>query len=178
MTYSPYHQRRSIRLKGYDYSLPGAYFVTICTFERQPLFGEVVNGNLQLNQLGRTAQVCWLALSNHFPYIGLDVSVVMPNHIHGVLWIHDVGARHAVPLPPKRFGKSVAGSLATVVRSYKSAVTRRIGQMRHTLGVPVWQRNYYEHIIRNDLELDRIRVYIQDNPAKWQEDGDNPLNHS
>ncbi|RMF23817.1 MAG: transposase, partial [Bacteroidetes bacterium] len=137
-----YH-RRSIRLKGYDYTQPGAYFITICTHRRAPLFGRVVDGAMVLNEYGEAAQACWDEIPTHFPHVELDAYVVMPNHIHGILWITDVGARHAVPqqhavpqhaVPPhgpiEQFGKPVPGSIPTIVRSFKSAVTRRINILR------------------------------------------------
>ncbi len=177
MSNEPYRQRRSIRLKAYDYSQPGAYFVTICTFQRQMLFGEVVNGNLQLNEYGHITQDCWHSLPDHFFTVGVDAFVVMPNHVHSVLLIHDVGATHASPLPhrPHHSGPQPR-SVGAVVGAFKSAASRRINALRHTPGTPIWQRNYYEHVVRNDRDLERIRVYIQDNPANWQEDENNPLN--
>ncbi len=167
MTEQPYRHRRSIRLKGYDYALPGAYFITFCTYRRLPLFGDVVDGAMRLNAHGNIAQNCWNALSDHFAHVKLDAFVVMPNHVHAVLWIRDVGARHVVPR--EQFSRPVPGSLAQIVRIYKAAVTRQSGS-------PVWQRNYYDHIIRDDAELDRIRIYIQENPANWRDDEDNPAN--
>ncbi|MSQ22194.1 MAG: hypothetical protein EXR53_02650 [Dehalococcoidia bacterium] len=98
MTNPPSHQRHSVRLKGYDYTMPGAYFITICTYQRLPLFGEIVNGEMRLNPHGHFAQDCWNALPDHFTHAKLDTFVVMPNHVHGVLLINVVGAQHAAPL--------------------------------------------------------------------------------
>jgi len=174
------HRRRSIRLRGYDYAGPGAYFVTICTHERAPLFGRVVDGEMVLNEYGEIVREEWFKTARVRLYVVLydDEFVVVPNHIHGIIWIvntptHDaVGAwRRRAPTcrahTTEQFGKPVPGSIPTIVRSYKSAVTRRINQMRGTLGAPVWQRNYYEHIIRDERVLNAIRRYIRQNPLRW-----------
>jgi putative transposase len=173
------HHRRSIRLKGYDYRRQGAYFVTICTHDRLCLFGEVVGGEMRLNEYGRIALGCWKEIPLHFPQAELDAFVVMPNHVHGII-VLTVGARHAVPLQngisekTEQFGKPVAGSIPTIIRSFKSATTRHINALRGTPGSPVWQRNYYEHIIRNEESLNRIREYIKTNPLRWAMDSENP----
>ncbi|MDZ7371262.1 MAG: transposase [candidate division KSB1 bacterium] len=180
------HHRRSIRLKGYDYTQPGAYFITICTHERAHVFGAVADGTMRLNDAGRIAAQCWRDIPAHFPHVKLDAFVIMPNHVHGVLWImddddngDDVGARHAAPLPAaapphtEQFGKPVPGSIPTVVRSFKSAATQRINAWRGTPGAPIWQRNYYEHIIRDERALNAIRCYIQENPLRWHLDREN-----
>ncbi len=176
MTFDPEkHHRRSIRLPGYDYSQPGAYFITICTHNREYLFGDVADGKMILNEFGNVAQQCWLEIPQHFKHVKLDAYVIMPNHVHGIIFIvgsrhHNVGARHAVPLQFEQFGKPVPGSIATIIRSYKSAVSKQINQIRQTPGMPVWQRNYYEHIIRNEMDLHRIRQYIMNNPKNWEMD--------
>jgi len=155
--------------------------VTACTKGRVCLFGEVMDGEMQLSEPGKLAQAAWDALPAHFHQVSPDAFIVMPNHMHGILWIGVnpgaiVGARHAVPLPPvlESFGKPVAGSLATIIRSYKSAATKQINQRRGTPGAAVWQRNYYEHVIRSDNSLNRIREYILDNPGQWNFDRENP----
>ena len=190
MKYNPdFHHRRSIRLQHYDYSAVGAYFVTICTFERECLFGEGVNGEIRLNDAGQIVQEEWLRTAEMRKNVFLDEFVVMPNHFHAILILDDgrgtaccapyVGgdleqgtARRAPTV--ESFGRPVAGSLATVIRSFKSAVTKRINQLHDNPGTPVWQRNYYERVIRNDQELQSIQQYIVDNPAKWQEDENHP----
>ena len=139
MRYDPNkHHRRSIRLKGFDYTRENAYFVTICTQNGTCLFGEIVNGQMRLNDAGRVAQMVWKAIPDHFPQVEIDASVVMPNHVHGIIII--VGATHASPStqsgPPK-------GSLGAIVGSYKSAVSREINQLHRTPGALVWQRNYF-----------------------------------
>ena len=173
-----HQRRRSIRLPRFDYTQQGAYFVTVCTRNRSCLFGEIVNGEMRLNDIGRVAHRMWEEIPTHFPQVGIDAWVVMPNHIHGVIVIAGppVGATHASPLqrpagPPKR-------SIGAIVGSYKSAVSKRINAMRGTPGASVWQRNYYEHIIRNESALNRIRQYIADNPARWSEDPENPARQS
>ncbi len=168
--------RKLIRLKDYDYSQPGAYFVTICTKDRECLFGEIVEGDLRLNQFGQLVSGIWNKITNHFPGVELDAFIAMPNHVHGILIITNyVGARHASPLQiPKTSRGPKPKSLSVIVGSYKSAVTKRINEIRGTPGKSVWQRNYYEHIIRTEEELNEIREYITDNPLKWELDEENP----
>ena len=173
------YRRRSIRLQEYDYSTAGAYFVTVCVKDRQCLFGNIVDGEMGLNVYGREVDTCWDSITGHFAYVRLDAFVVMPNHVHGIIVItgnnDDVGARHAVPLQNiRRFGKPASGSLSTIIRSFKSAVTKRINEVRNTNGATLWQRNYYEHVVRDEDELDRIRQYVSDNQLKWERDRENP----
>jgi len=177
------HHRRSIRLPGYDYSRRGAYFVTICAHDRQFLFGEVEDGAMRLNETGKIADECWRAIPVHFGNVELDAFVVMPNHIHGIIVIADVGATHASPLqrasPMTRNGPK-RRSLAAIIGSYKSGVSKRINEICATdVGAThasplLWQRNYYEHIIRDEAERGRVREYIEMNPARWAEDRENP----
>jgi len=167
------HHRRSIRLKGYDYAQPGAYFITICTQDRACLFGEVADGEMRLNEMGQVVCECWSAIPEHFSNGVLDAFVVMPNHVHGIVVIVD-GRGTACRAPTEQFGRPITGSVPTIIRSFKSAVTRRINALRGTPGAPVWQRNYFEHIIRNDESLNRIRQYITDNAARWAFDRENP----
>nr|BAL58065.1 hypothetical conserved protein [uncultured Chloroflexota bacterium] len=189
---SPYdparHHRRSIRLKGYDYTQPGAYFITIVTHERAHLFGAVVDGVMRLNAWGEIVREEWFKTAQIRPYVRLydEEFVVMPNHVHGIIWIvdDDVGARRrrcrgtAPPCPDpdhvEQFGKPVPGSIPTIVRAFKSAVTHRINALQNTPGAPVWQRNYYEHIIRDERALHAIRQYIIENPLRWHLDTHNP----
>ena len=153
-------QRRSIRLPNYDYTQDGTYFVTLLTHKRANLFGTVAGGDMQLSTMGFIADTCWLAIPDHFAGVKLDTHMVMPNHVHGMLVInhHCVRARHDVPLQSanEQFGKPIRGSLATIIRSYKSAVTRQINNLRQTPGTSVWHRNYFEHIIRNEQSLNHI----------------------
>ena len=184
------HHRRSIRLRGYDYAQAGAYFVTIVTRGRECLFGRVADGQMRLNDAGRIAQDEWLRSAVIRPRVTLDAFVVMPNHIHGIIVLSDDGrgTLQRAPTdgaltdggPPdrsptvERFGKPTSDSIPTIVRLFKSATTKRINEVRATPGVPVWQRNYYEHIVRDCGSMNRIRRYIVDNPAQWVHDDENP----
>jgi putative transposase len=187
MAYDPNkHHRRSTGLKGYDYTSAGAYFITICTFQRECLFGEIVHGEMKLNDFGQVAMDCWQAIPDHFDRVILDAFVIMPNHIHGILVIPDDGRGIALQCPYKftqhhnksTFGKMVQGSIPTIVRSFKSATTKQINILRNAIGTPVWQRNYYDHIIRDEASLNHIRRYVQTNPAVWQGDQLHPVNLS
>jgi putative transposase len=179
------HHRRSIRLPGWDYTQAGAYFVTACAFQAECLFGQVVNGEMVLNEYGRIVEEEWQRTGQLRPYVALDVYVIMPNHFHAILWLADDGrgtvrraptTAHRIPAmarpaPTQRqFGQPVAKSLPTIIGAFKSAVTRHINQQRGTPGDQVWQRNYYEHIIRSGRALDAIQCYIVDNPARWELD--------
>jgi len=177
--YNPdYHHRRSIRLRDYDYSEEGAYFVTICTLQRQCLLGDVSGGEVHLSRFGLIVAECWEAIPTHFSNVELDSFVVMPNHVHGIVIILDGTqgdrARHASPLHLNARAKPVL--LGTIVGSFKSAASRHINNLRGTPGEPVWQRNYYEHIIRKERELNGIREYIACNPVRWAQDENNPSN--
>jgi putative transposase len=195
MKYNPdIHHRRSIRLKHYDYSQPGAYFVTICTHDRECLFGEIVNNEMILNEYGKIVYEEWFLSTKIRNEIELyeNEFVVMPNHIHGIVWVntnvmdvtHNVGATGRSPLQKHNRSNIQNGhlanydnphgpknkSLSSFIAGYKSSVTKRINQIRQTQGIPVWQRNYYEHIIRNEIELNKIREYILKNPLNWETD--------
>lgn len=171
------HRRRSIRLKGYDYSQPGAYFITICAQDRACIFGEIVDGQMRLSPAGEIVREEWYKTAAIRPNVELDEFVVMPNHIHGIILINDIGRDTSRRVPTmERFGKPTSNSIPTIVRLFKSVTTKRINQMRGTPAVPVWQRNYYEHIVRNDKEMDRIRQYVVNNPMQWYYDRENPEN--
>ena len=182
MVYDPdKHHRRSLRLRGYEYAQAGAYFVTLCADQRVCLFGDVVDGEMRLSEAGRIVHEEWLRTEAIRSEVELDVFQVMPNHFHGIVIITDL-------VPPNQETPGVAGahgraplrrapkSLGSLVAGFKSAVTKNINQMRRTPGRPVWQRNYYERVIRNQGELEGIQDYIVGNPAKWQEDAENPKN--
>jgi putative transposase len=168
--------RRSIRLKGYDYSQPGGYFVTICTKNHAPIFGGIRDGEMVLNEIGQIASEEWQKSIHIRKEIKLDAWVVMPNHIHGIVIITqgedvDVGAHGRAPLPyPRRSPRS----LGSFIAGFKSSVTKRINKLRNTPGQPVWQRNYYEHIIRNEDDLGITRQYIARNPIQWDLDRYHP----
>ncbi len=206
MTYNPdKHHRRSIRLDGYDYSQPCIYFITLCTYNRECLFGEILNGEMRLNEFGKMTQQCWLEIPNHFPQTQLDEYIIMPDHIHGIIVLNDfvgvqnvgakivgakivgtknVGAKNFSPLPmptpeptplpmptPEQNitpFRSPSKTIGSIIRGFKIGVTKWFRQ--NTDIYVVWQRNFYEHIIRNEVELNRIRQYIIDNPKKWKTD--------
>lgn len=232
------HRRRSIRLHGYDYTQPGAYFITICTHEHMPLFGEISNGEMRLNRTGKITREEWSRLPERFPFLECGPFVVMPNHIHGILIIRDrdcrgtaedeimaherrgtaadgeatiedgirrgtaedvramiedessrartIGNREAAvmeessraPTRIEQFSKPVPGSIPTIVRSFKSSVTRRTNRASEHSSVLLWQRNYYEHVVRDEADYERIEEYIQNNPRRWDEDEINPRNRS
>ncbi len=191
------HHRRSIRLQGYDYSQEGLYFITICCQDRAHLFGEVVDGEMILNGAGLQAQKCWQDIPNHFPNAVLHEFIIMPNHIHGI--IEFVGANNyspnnespnqsrSNPTSPDNFNvnhremanwvngakgfsplRSPSKTIGSVVRGFKIGVTKWM--RNNTNVVHVWQRNYYDHIIRNELDYDRISEYIKNNPVLWKKD--------
>lgn len=161
--------------------------MTIVAWQREFLFGEVVNGEMVLSKFGLVAKQQWAKLPKRFPNIELGAFVIMPNHMHGIIVItdgrgtaenrndHD-GESSCRALTSEQFQKPVKGSVPTIVRSYKSAVAYRINLMRKTQGVPVWQSNYWEHIIRNQQDLQNKTDYIEANPMLWDEDDENPLN--
>jgi REP element-mobilizing transposase RayT len=196
MTYDPkIHHRRSIRLKGYDYSQNGAYFITICAQDRKPLFGKIVNGDLQLNPFGVIARDEWLKTSIMRQNIEMDEFVIMPNHMHGIIVIdieprrdtlqrvptnerapenEGTGTMHRAPTV-EQFGKPTSNTIPTIIRGYKGAVTKQINTLQINAGVynipeRIWQKNYYEHVIRNETSLNKIREYIMSNPLNWKED--------
>ena len=174
INYRDRHHRRSLRLSGYDYSQNGAYFVTVCTQNRECLFGKIENGEMLLNNAGRIVLEEWVKTAEIRSNIELDECVVMPNHFHGILVVSDRrGTARRAPTM-ERFGQPVSGSIPTVIRSFKSAVAKRINEMRQTPALQLWQRNYYEHVIRNESEWNRIRQYIIDNPMRWNMDRENP----
>jgi putative transposase len=181
--------RRSIRLKGWDYTSLGWYFVTICAQNRQCLFGDIANGDMLLNDAGRNVKKCWQDIPEHFPHVTLDEFVIMPNHVHGIIFIaHSVGAYNHTPqkldrpirrraniyspLPDNPPLRSPSKTVGSIVRGFKIGVSewfRKNSDMS-----AIWQRNYYEHIIRNEIELDQTRQYICANPATWPLDDENP----
>lgn len=166
---SDIHHRKSIRLRGYDYSQVGMYFITICTHDRFPLFGEIIDGKMMQNEMGMIAEKCWCAIPDHFPWVMLDAFIVMPNHVHGTITVgaNDVGAKDFLPLQSKpKHGTS--RTIGSIVRGFKIGVTK---WFRSNTDVHVvWQRNYYEHIVRNEEAYLKIAEYIQTNPQRWEED--------
>lgn len=227
------HHRKSIRLKGYDYSQSGLYFITICCYNKECMFGEISNGTMTLNSAGQVAQHCWQEIPSHFPNVILHEHIIMPNHIHGIIEITDtVGAKNISPSSKSidnlenndlniiqndfnedtelekndfnedterinnEFNKNIerakndvndndraknisplqkttnfrspSKTIGSVIRGFKIGVTKWMRQ--NTEIYDVWQRNYYEHIIRNDASYELISDYILNNPSKWQED--------
>lgn len=147
--------RKSTRLPDYDYSQPGAYFITINTDGRENLFGRIVDGLMGLFDAGHIVEKTWNDLPNHYPDIRLEAFVIMPNHVHGIISLLD-----------QKY------SLSEIVRAFKSFSARRINLIRKTPGIPVWQRGFHDHIIRDEAELQRIADYIDTNPSNWQQDQD------
>jgi REP-associated tyrosine transposase len=190
VTFDPQkHHRRSIRLPDYDYSGPGAYFITMVTSGRECLFGEIEDGQIQLSAMGQIAEEHWCLIPEHFPSVELGAYVIMPNHVHGIIIIHEngmaanspppVGATHwvAPTVAPttdiRTLNGPKRGSIGAIIGSYKMSVTRRI--QRELNATDVWQRNYYEHIIRDDEEHNRIHLYIESNVANWVRDDENSV---
>lgn len=188
MSYNPKkHHRKSIRLKGYDYSQEGAYFITICCQDRACLFGKITNGEMILNEMGIIAHNEWIKTTEIRQNVKLDVFVIMPNHIHGIIVLgrgesnspeytrdsteHENSGEFDSPL------RSPSKNIGAIIRGYKSSVTKQIrmlnengGDLPNLIPITVWQRNYYEHIIRNEQSYQTISNYIMNNPLKWNED--------
>jgi putative transposase len=180
MKYDPAKQhRRSLRLRDYDYTQAGAYFITIVTHERTCFFGEVLDGDMQLNDAGRMVQSVWDGLPAHYPRLKPDEFVVMPNHVHGVIILSDrITPGDGIGVADRRAGFKPAPTnaqhgLSEIIRALKTFSARRINELRQTPGASIWQRNYFEHVIRDEESLNRIRQYIQNNPARWEFDPEN-----
>ncbi len=178
------NSRRSIRLKEYDYSQSGGYFVTICSHNNKSLFGTLIDDKIQLNEFGNVVAVEWLRTAELRKQVAIDEYVIMPDHFHGIIMLIEDGrgtaccafdrmqspdsrkgtARCAPTI--RKFGTTPSSSIPTIVRAFKAAVTRGINLLRKTPGAPVWQRNYYEHVIRNEDDLTNTRKYIKYNPQQ------------
>lgn len=187
------HHRRSIRLKGYDYSSKGIYYVTLCVNSRLCLFGDVINGEMKLNDAGKMVDEIYREIPEYYPGVDTDEHSVMPNYFHGIIILNDdnVGAPHrGRPLMKAENGLGQAQrpaptvkrlSLGDVIGRFESFTMHQyiLGVKNHqweSFYKRLWQRNYYEHIIRNEKELHQIREYIINNPLKWEEDRNNPKN--
>ncbi|MCL5257095.1 MAG: transposase [Chloroflexi bacterium] len=174
--------RHTLRLTDYDYSQPGAYFLTLCTYDKKPLLGEVLDGQVKLSQYGSIIEREWLRTSEIRSEVELDEFVIMPNHLHCIVFFKEPQADRdrAHGRAPLQEGASDSQdlrkprSLGSLVAGFKSAATTQINALRGTPGVPVWQRNYYEHVIRNEEELQRVRHYVLTNPTRWELDSENP----
>lgn len=171
------HHRRSIRLADYDYSAEGGYYITIVTQGRVCLFGEVIDGIVQLNEFGKIVWEEWYRTAKLRPNVELmeDEFVVMPNHVHGIIWLNDLPGRGAArcALTGGQYGVMNPDSLPVIVRAFKSAATNRINLLRGSPGVSIWQRNYYEHVISSERDYDNIANYIYSNPFNWDADAEN-----
>jgi len=155
MSYNPeIHHRRSIRLQGYDYTNTGIYFVTICCHQRHHLFGEIENGEMEINVTGQIVSHLWQKIPHHFPMAELDEFILMPDHLHGI-----------IVFPESKDNRS----LAHIVQNFKSISSRKINRINKNYGVSIWQRNYYERIVRTEEELKNLREYIRNNPASWRD---------
>ena len=153
MSYNPeIHHRQSIRLQGYDYTNEGIYFVTICCYQRQHLFGEIDNGEMKINLIGQIVSALWQKIPQHFPNVELDGFILMPDHLHGIIVISESKEK---------------SSLANIIQNFKSISSRKINRINNSYGISIWQRNYYERIIRTDQELKNLCEYIENNPANW-----------
>ena len=177
------HHRRSIRLRDYDYSKEGLYFITLCVHKQLTMLGEIVDDEMKLNDKGIITKICWDEIPSHFPNVALCEFTIMPNHIHGIINITATTATVGVenfqplqytsqplqqpsqPMPPQRneFQNIIPRSIGSIVLGFKIGTTKQIGYA-------IWQRNYYEHIIRDDGDYHRIAEYIANNPAKWNDD--------
>lgn len=175
--------RQSIRLRDYDYSVEGAYFVTLVTYHRLCLFGSKSNGEIELNPSGRIAFDQWTQLGNRFPQSDFSTFVIMPNHVHGIIYINRCAGEdiHKLDIQdntvePSKIPPITPRSLGAIVRAYKASVSFRINAMRGFSYPPIWQRNYYEQIICNEKEFENICKYIEANPERWDEDQLRPSN--
>lgn len=177
------YRRRSIRLKGYDYTNSGAYYITICTYNKKQLFGQIVDGKMCLNLYGQIVEYKWNNIEKHFKNAHLDVFQIMPDHLHGIIMLDgrgNVGAKHSKKIidikyvlldknasPLQRPCGTKPQSISAIIQNFSSISTRKINQIRKTPGEKLWQRNYYERIIHNNQELNAIRGYIIYNPLNW-----------
>jgi putative transposase len=168
-------QRRSIRLPDYDYAQPGAYFVTVVAHGHLCIFGNVTDGCVILSDIGKIVEETWREIPKHFSNVTNEHVVIMPNHVHGVIVIdtYSVRARHASPVrgESKDYPHGVKPhSLGAIVGSFKSSVTKKIHKMRRFENRMIWHRNYYEHVIRDETDYQRVLDYIETNPQNWQND--------
>jgi len=175
--------RRSVRIKSFDYSQAGMYFVTVCTHERKCIFGEIVGDEFVPNALGKIVNRCWREIPGHFPGVGIEIHAVMPNHFHGLISLPKLAraeerAQHAAPLRARSGAVEAVDALArrsvgAIMRSFKAAVAK---DARETLGLAatVWQRGYYEHVIRDKRDFQNVWEYIRWNPLRWAQDEENP----
>ena len=173
------HHRRSIRLKEYDYSQAGAYFVTICAKNQKPIFGNILSDKMELSDIGKIINRFWIEIPSHFSNVHLDEYIIMPNYLHGII-MTDINCRGGVT-PPQIEGRETLPlqqkrTLGQVIGYFKYRSTKYINEIHRLPGRAIWQRNYYEHVIRNEDDLKQVREYILYNPLKWEMDEENPEN--
>ncbi len=177
MSYNPQvHHRQSIRLRKFNYAQPGFYFITICTAQRQMLFGHIADAEMHLNDLGRLAHQHWQMLPNHYPNLHLHDFIIMPNHMHGIIQL--VGAQFIAPKNQKEINQGAinqgainrAPTVGDIVRGFKARVTYTAHVQGILLGAPAWQRNYHEHVIRDEMTYRKIADYVRTNPQRWLAD--------
>lgn len=167
MPYDPQrHHRRSIRLKGYDYASAGAYFITICVQSRKHALGGVIKGCVELSPSGLLVMQAWQYLPQRFPRVTLDAFVIMPNHVHGIIRLSG-DPQSANKCEHGRARGTQPGSLPAIVQRFKSLSTQLINKANNTPGQRFWQEDYYEHVVRDDDDMERIRRYIAANPLRW-----------
>jgi len=173
-------RRQSTRLRGYDYSQPGSYFITVCAKDKECLFGEIRNGKMIRNEFGKITISCWNGLMSYFPNVNLDAFIVMPNHMHGIVeLVADVNVGARLPRPYIDPGQEYRSKprLGQTIAYFKYQSTKHINILRGTPGLPVWQRNYHDHVIEDDKELRHYRFYTRTNPRRWDDDEENPENN-
>jgi putative transposase len=181
MVPNPLPKRRSLRLKEYNYAQAGAYFVTTCTQDRKCLFGDIVDDQMCLNDAGKMVERLWNDIPNRFPSVAIDIFVIMPNHLHGIVILPDgvTAPRAGASVEPGKTITINVPTLGDVMKAFKSSTTVEYIQGVKAMSWPafhqkLWQRNYYDHVIRDGTDLDRVRRYIDENPVRWAFDDENP----
>jgi REP element-mobilizing transposase RayT len=178
-------------LKAYDYSQPSGYFVTICTKNKEYILGAMGNESMRFSAVGNIVRTCWEAIPDHLPDVELDQWIIMPNHLHGIIIIHDhcrgeafaetrflLEDQSANASPLRHPKGTTPRSLGAIIQNFKSVTTRKVNQIRATPGLKLWQRGFYDRIIRNKAEFDRVRKYIKENPLKWELDPYHPYQYA
>jgi len=176
-----FEQRKRTRLKEYDYSTERAYFITICTQGKQCLFGHISDGGMRQSEFGRIVHFCWQELDSQYPAIRLDCFTVMPNLVHGVIFLVGTGSPRP-DIPSRQLGGETPPlqnqpSLSQIIGYFKYQSTKKLNALRATPGAKVWQRSFYDQVIRADESLNRIREYVATNPSRWHLDRENPASH-
>jgi REP element-mobilizing transposase RayT len=181
------HRKSSPRKRDFDYSQPGAYFITICTQNKMHLFGEIVEEEMILNPIGKIILGCWYDLLKYYSNLELDQFIIMPNHVHGIIVIKaPVGTGLALSKyaekestkPDSPRAVPTNQTLSNIVGRFKSVSTIQVNKFRSTPGTPIWQRSFFDRILRNENEWNRVRKYILQNPLNWNSDSENPFQRS